>query len=473
MDISSIVIQPPADAIVTAYQPVQFAVLADAAVTPAQPMYCDIYFIDVASSPVFYKTITSYTYVNLGGLYGVYNFDIQDALQEYLEGYFIGPNALQIVQASDLLHKYNACRVQCFFRGSDYDANGLLVPNATIPVQGTATTDPVSGTGTGSHVFVAVNATCRPLDARDFETHLANIKALTYTDINDGPVNVWPLSNYPMNTTSSDVRLDLAQNQYDDIHACHPIYVKDFNTIGGLYSATSRSCYMELITYAADGYTQVEWNKFYTNYLNVTEGVWYVPCGIRNIVRNQPTFAAYLRASPYYRVILYNRTLPRQEGDMWISPLYRSNRAKPDTMSLTFQNYHGCLETVHFTRNSEDFKVESSNYYRAMARAYTITSPTYPTTGRRRMNVKAEDITTVWGVFTERQMEWIKELLASPVAFVQVEDPEAALTIPAGVNTMPIVIEDATIETRKDEGRYEYVVSVKFRKSFDYRLIRN
>jgi hypothetical protein len=311
------------------------------------------------------------------------------------------------------------------------------------------------------------------MDSRVYEIHLEYMKIPPFVP----EMEVWPLSNFPRNKTDSTVDVTLAQNQYQDVYASHPIYFKVsyYPAEWSLAPAYYRSVKMELITYTYDGYTMASFNHFFTvAYDFITEGVWYVPVGMRNIIEGDATLKALLFASPYYRVILYDADADGEYGDIWISPLYRVNRAKDDVVSLVFQNFHGCLETINFTRNSEDYKTESTNYYRGIVQPPAISQFSYTdkTTGRRRNNVAAEETITVWGIFTHKQMDWIKELLAAPIAYMQVPDAERALSNRSS-GLMPIVIEDASIETKKDEGRYEYMVAVKFKKAFDYRLIRN
>ncbi|HTD94234.1 MAG TPA: hypothetical protein VK644_10495 [Chitinophagaceae bacterium] len=183
MPIGTFLSQPFTDGIYAAYRPVILQVSAtrtDGATTPPV-VYCDIYFNDV-----YYKTLSKTQYAAINGPYSEWQFDIQDAAQEFLK-YFLADNGdVDVVEAFPLVVK-----AQCRVRSSGYDANGFITSENTTPVQGTGSTPPVSGTGYGSNFFYILNATLQNEDNQDLATHLNAFKKRTWSAL------AWPLTHRP------------------------------------------------------------------------------------------------------------------------------------------------------------------------------------------------------------------------------------------------------------------------------------
>ena len=183
MPIGTIISQPVANSINAAYRPV--IIRASATRTDADPrppvVYCDIYF-----NEVFYKTLSKSKNIQLNVSDSEWQFDIQDAAQEYL-GKFIGENGeTTVVEATPIITK-----TFCKLRSSGYDSDGFIVQEGTAPVQGTVDDPPVSGTGTSSNTFYIVNATLQHEDNQDLADHLDSFKNGTWSS------NTWPLSHRP------------------------------------------------------------------------------------------------------------------------------------------------------------------------------------------------------------------------------------------------------------------------------------
>lgn len=185
MPIGAIISQPVANALRAGYRPVSFRVSATATDNNAQPpvVYCDIYF-----NSIFYKTIskTQYDVLNLANTEWL--FDIQDAAQEYLTKYLGNYGEAAIVEATPII---TPCF--CRFRSSGFDSNGFIQSEGTEPVQGTSSSDPVSGTGSESVTFFILNATLQHEDNQDIATHLSYSKRRTWA------ANTYPLSHRPDN----------------------------------------------------------------------------------------------------------------------------------------------------------------------------------------------------------------------------------------------------------------------------------
>jgi hypothetical protein len=183
MPIGSITSQPSTDGIVAAYRPIIFKVTATATDASAAPpvVYCDIYF-----NGQFYKTIGKTQYIENNGTNTTWQFDIQDAAQEFLGKYIAANGAQSIIAAPPLV-----ASVQCKFRSSGFDSEGFIQQEGTPPVQATGDTGATPGSGTASGVFDVVNATLQHEDSQDLATHLTSFKNRTWDD------GTFPLTHRP------------------------------------------------------------------------------------------------------------------------------------------------------------------------------------------------------------------------------------------------------------------------------------
>lgn len=183
MPIGSIISQPSTNSIKAAYRPVIIRVSATRTDANPRPpvVYCDIYFNDV-----FYKTLSKSKNILLNISDSEWQFDIQDAAQEYL-GKFLGENGeTTVVEATPIITK-----AFCKIRSSGYDSDGFIVTENTAPIQGTGDTPPTSGTGTQTNTFYIVNATLQHEDNQELEDHLETFKNGTWA------ADAWPLSHRP------------------------------------------------------------------------------------------------------------------------------------------------------------------------------------------------------------------------------------------------------------------------------------
>lgn len=165
-----------------AYKPIYFVLQASLVGGAAPPVaYLDIYF-----NGIFYKTLSKTQPVEVGTV-AFFEFDIQDAAQEYLSK-FIAPNGgTGIVTAVPLT-------VQCFCRGraSTIDSEGYILPDPTEPVQATGDAAAVPGSGDQSDTFTIVNMTIQHEESYDVPNTLNAFQR------RDGwGVTTYPLSNRP------------------------------------------------------------------------------------------------------------------------------------------------------------------------------------------------------------------------------------------------------------------------------------
>lgn len=185
MPINAIISQPIPDDIQAAYRPVVLRVSANkTGGDPVPPVvYCDIYF-----NGVFYKTLSKTIFSKKNIVDTEWEFDIQDAAQEYLRKTLGQNGGGQILTVPFILS-----RTFCKFRSSGVDGNGFIAPEGTAPIQGSVGIDPVDGTGTVSNDFFVVNATLQHEDNQSLPIHLNSFKKGTWAN------KTWPLSHRPEN----------------------------------------------------------------------------------------------------------------------------------------------------------------------------------------------------------------------------------------------------------------------------------
>lgn len=183
MPVGSFISQPAPNSINAAYRPVIIRVTATRTDADPRPpvVYCDIYFNDV-----FYKTVAKSKYIQLNPTNSEWQFDIQDAAQEYLSKFIADNGESSVVEATPLITK-----AECKIRSSGYDSDGFIVQEGTKPVQGSGDIPPVSGTGTETNIFYIVNATLQHEDNQELADHLDTFKNGTWA------ADAWPLSHRP------------------------------------------------------------------------------------------------------------------------------------------------------------------------------------------------------------------------------------------------------------------------------------
>lgn len=189
MPINSIISNPVTNSLNAAYRPVVVSVQATRTDNTAVPpvVYCDIYFNDL-----FYKTITKTVARQVNPGNSIWDFDIQDAAQEYLKHYLSAPSNATILIASPVF-----TRCYCRLRSSGYTTSGFIQYENTAPVQGTANKASVSGTGLQTSTFYIVNSTLQHEDSQNLLSHLSLSKKRT-----------WSAGNAPLTHRPDHVRVN-------------------------------------------------------------------------------------------------------------------------------------------------------------------------------------------------------------------------------------------------------------------------
>jgi hypothetical protein len=169
MPITAITSQPPSNSLNAAYRPIIFQVTATPTTGSGQPpvVYCDIYF-----GGVYYKSLSK----TLPLTSGEWQFDIQDAVQEYLRKYLAPNGGANIYNAAPAM-----TRLYCRFRSSGITTDGFVLPDGLVPIQGTGSSNPVGGTGVQSNTMYTVNSTLQHEDNQNLAIHLNSYKSGTWT----------------------------------------------------------------------------------------------------------------------------------------------------------------------------------------------------------------------------------------------------------------------------------------------------
>lgn len=142
----------------------------------------------------------------------------------------------------------------------------------------------------------------------------------------------------------------------------------------------------------------------------------------------------------------------------------RSCCCDDDTFRLFFVNYLGSIDAINFRLMTEETETVSTNWKKPLQ---------YPLAkwdgGKQRFNVSSNETWTVVNTcFGEEDQEWLKELFATPNAWIQWTGTQGQ-----DDDYIPVLIKDGKFETRKFEGRYQYVLQIEFEFSNENIPVRN
>jgi hypothetical protein len=466
---SSIIYAPTG--IQAAYRPIFIQVQASVYCPPNQPMYCDVYWYNHLSDVYvsYYRTIIAYPVPQIGtGSASVYNFDIQDVVQEMLQTYLVSsiPNG-SIIQASDIAdggtNTYNMIRVLAGFRGSTFDSNGLLVPNATVPIAGTATTNPTNGTYEVSSILTVLKASLR--SPQYVQALQAELEQYWYN--NPDLAHIYTLSRLPGNPVTPD------GSTYPLFGNALKVYRQDTGVIP-LLVWSFRSGTQETMKLAVKFIANQDTSTIYiatvqSGYI-MQSNTYYIPCGIADLIGFmssglQDTFLDPSNEVYYWLELIHTSG----NNTAWVSPLFQVCSSTPETVRLYFQNSFGHMECVTFERNSQAFNTKGNDMFIPYEENSNTGTGLIPLTGHKKYNVRAFDEYTLVGNFPEVLMDWLKDFMQSVFIQMQYQDPIAGLSL------MTVTIADGSWATKKSiiEGRINYEVSFKIRPALDYIPLRN
>jgi len=181
--------------IMAAYRPIVFQF---SAANNPPVVYCDIYF-----NSVYYKTISK-TITNAAGYY---QFDIQDAAQEYLKA-ILAPNG----QSNVVVPSQFFTQCFCKFRVSSFDTNGFIAPETPVPIQATGTQVAVSGGGIQSNLFYILNSSLQHENNQSLATHLSYYKN-----------GVWDANVFPATHRPNKYKVYMSDSDYYPLITCMDI----------------------------------------------------------------------------------------------------------------------------------------------------------------------------------------------------------------------------------------------------------
>jgi hypothetical protein len=142
----------------------------------------------------------------------------------------------------------------------------------------------------------------------------------------------------------------------------------------------------------------------------------------------------------------------------------RSCCCNDDTIRLFFVNYLGGIDAINLRQPTEETEVVSTTWKKPLQ---------YPLAkwdgGTQRFNVTSNETwTAINTCFTETDQEWLKELMATPNAWIQWIGTQGQ-----DDDYIPVVISNGKFLTKKNNERYEYVLQIEFVMANENIILRN
>jgi len=426
-----------------AYQPIVCTVTCSGT-TPV--CYLDIYI-----QQVYYKTMASTTRTSGSAGTPIFEFDIRDALQEYLRT--LVPNL-----RSQVPEQVNGGLVYCFVkgRGSSVNAFGYTVPEGPIPVQGTVDTAPVGGGGvkspvTGNDSFIVLNGTLQLEQDPDAETYLSN------NQLQPGRLdNVYNLFFNPKMWVQETDWMNL------------PVLFDHAAVNGG----QSGSYAVTILAHYIDGRNIPFWLG--VTHVLFSDTLYYLPAGPKNF-EGLPPAVAVPPGTPttpewpkieYYQIELELGNFANPPVRWKSPPIYVKHYQDQNRKRFRFVNWMGVYEFINFEKFEEEFKTASTSW--AKYNQGNFTQRGKEEVGRMRYNVRSNELITAVGCFIESDMWFVKQFLSTPMAF-----EEKKGTAGQADYLLPIVLQDATIVSRKMEERWYYEITIQYEPANERINIRN
>ena len=135
-----------------------------------------------------------------------------------------------------------------------------------------------------------------------------------------------------------------------------------------------------------------------------------------------------------------------------------------ESIRIHFINYLGRIDKINFGYVEETFEAKSDTWQKSL---------NYPLTksdgGTRRIYIKSnESYKATNKCYSEEDMNWIKELLSSPIAWIEWKGTEDQSD-----DYIPIEIIDKKFLPLKNEERYKYEVVFEFKMANENIHLRN
>ncbi len=476
----SLEVSPAQDSLVSSYRPIYFAIRASVFVPSDQPMFADLYFFDAGSSSyIYYKTFASTT-IKINGIgQSIFEFDLQDGFQEYLQTVTPNPptTTISILYQYFFGNKFSCVQAKVLFRGSTI-SSGLLVPNPTIPIQATSTTPAVNGTGDiTSNTFYCINSTNPPNYYLD-SLSLNNPEAILKANLVPNPSLLSDQRVYPLTNLKIQPYLGLAPINYNyaietylSDHGSLPVLMLLFGTFGGL-SRTQRNVSLWIDYWSPNSVSVITANVIPSTLCYV--GNYNIPVGLQELSLLVPSIVNALinpNNNYYYRFHLIDDSAGRI---MFHTPIYKPLNKGIGNMRLFFQNYWGYFEQLSFARSSKKTTITSSTFFKPyLSNIALFNTDNIQLSGKQRYNSRVSDELTLEGLFPEELMEWINELLTSGMVFL--DSPQLSATPTRAIQLPGFRIKDDTFTIKEvpTKAGTKYRITVKIPNNIELVTIRN
>jgi hypothetical protein len=421
MAITSILIQPDASSINSAYRPIILRVLASSnniGVPNPPVVYCDIYI-----NGTFYKTITRTQYAQLSLTDSQWEFDIQDAVQEQLS-YYLAPNGGNtIINAIPV-----AVTIQCMFRCSGIDSDGFIYYDVPAPVQATGNTAAIAGsTANPSNIFTVVNATLQHEDVQDLAAHLNAYK-------ND----IWAANAYPLTHRPNTYAIGLGHSDYFPVIA----------PVGSVIDSIR-------IFYLAEGASFYH-QKAISRNVTTTGNVIYIPSGTKNL--------SNIFALDFTLINKYYVQITAAGEPLATTNVFNVSNAKDDIIHLHFLNYSGTIDAVSLILQSKVHEPKSDTWEKPLS--YPLIKSQH---NINRFNVSSNDTYTALTIdYTEDDQSWLDELKDSPLAWLEWDGGQGQ-----AADYLPVILTDSKTEKINIDERFYNEMTVSFIMSNRKQILRN
>lgn len=434
-------IQPAANSIVAAYRPIRFLLTCNQMPNNGDPspvVMADIYF-----DGAYYASISVTDYDPLVFwvfLFNYYTIDIQDKVQEYLNSKFARMYENTQGDMENVLNEHFSCSIQVKFREGYIDADGFTQFYGTAPVQGTKFTAPVAGTGTAtSNIFYGINASLTHEDNPDLGLHLNTFK--------DPFQTTYGLSHRPNFMTA--INKTVAGGKY---FICR----EDRDFIFWFANNSTPPWGVQVIGKYKDGAT---FNTGYVgnNYPPPTNPA--LPYKVYSFDAGIPNLRNMFGGVQWDNVIEYEVFVVHYLFQATRQYYYVNQGCCDEHDRIFFLNNLGAYDGINFSYKQEINKTNSDRWQSSPPSIWAPVSKSY--NGTNRMQPKQNDFYEVFCiVYDEKDMNWIKELLGTPRAYLQWKGVQGQ-----NDGLIPIVIEDSEIVTLKNKDRYEYIINLKYSMS--------
>lgn len=184
----------------------------------------------------------------------------------------------------------------------------------------------------------------------------------------------------------------------------------------------------------------------------------YIPNGPKNLASLFPTV-------DFKEVAEYFITLKDQNDAILVSGTVNVlETCVEDYVRLHFLNSLGTIDAINFQIVNIENDTKADSYERPTS--YPLEKSQHAI---NRFNVKSNSVYTVRTAdYYEEHMEWLEELQASPLAWIEWKGIQGQPD-----SYLPIVIVDQKQVKRKEDDRYVYEVTMQFRLSHERFNIRN